>query len=73
MFDKNIKADKSFPPTIKNIKEITLLHPTKYYNEFHDKDYELFIMKYNKRNLFKEFIDQSHNIFPENYYHEDEI
>lgn len=29
--------------------------PRRFYNEFHDKDYELFIMENNKRKILKEF------------------
>lgn len=54
-FEKNYQNNKSFPPSLKNILPLEKFDSKKYYNEFHDKEYEEFIMKNNKSNLMKEF------------------
>lgn len=70
-FDKNIAADKSFPPTLQNIPRLQVQKSKKYYNEFHDLPYESFIRRYNKRGIFRHFSEKAAYIFPENYSEED--
>lgn len=31
-FDKNIAADRAFPPTLQNVPKLQVTHPPRYYN-----------------------------------------
>lgn len=66
-FEKNIAADKSFPPTLHNVPQLQIQRTQKYYNEFHDPAYESFIRKHNKRAIFRQFAAKAPFLFPESY------
>ena len=70
-FEKNISADRSFPPTLQNIPLLSVQRAKRYYNEFHDLEYESFVRRYNKRSVFRHFSEKAAFIFPENYSEED--
>lgn len=55
-FDKNIKAKKNFPPSIKQIPSLDSKFKKRYfYNEFTDREYEEFLMKHNKKTIMDKF------------------
>ncbi len=59
VFEKQITGDKNFPPTLRNVEEAVPQRRQKFYNEFHDLEYEWFVMRHNKQKLFEKFADKA--------------
>lgn len=53
VFSKNISSKEPFPPSFNSIPSLdSQFKVNPYYNTQSDKDYEKFVMKYNKKNQF---------------------